>query len=433
MQILYNGNSWKQMIAMIPKLVSNDNNNSFKLPLYYIFLEDIKYMAILTRKERERLVLDLYYNQGKTYREISKEARISPRDIGVILYKAVEEKTERLKDEEQDGAEKHQQQRKPSLSAQAYKLFSERKTPLQVTVALNLKESEATNFYKEYWKLKHLHNLNIVYEETKGDIAPFLKLYRLSKAKGMGVKQVVNLHAIANNDLPSIEERLKTLRNDISMLQFQKRIDERNLYQLKNQIASTTKLLSSFRMSCGRERREIENLYNEKIRIANLVTQFKNNNEEYLKIKQEAEENVKSVLTNSKLLLKFAILSVIESLRSKPELYNFISYSISVETTSATDGSKYLSLMSGRQHQQQSFNDSYTALILEEAEKLYNELITKPTDSTIAAAVAIRASLPLSGNNNNQKLTYKNDRYERGEPRYNNKPEFYNNDQEKPN
>jgi DNA-directed RNA polymerase specialized sigma subunit len=28
----------------------------------------------LTRQERERLVLDLYYNQGKTYREIAKEA-----------------------------------------------------------------------------------------------------------------------------------------------------------------------------------------------------------------------------------------------------------------------------------------------------------------------------------------------------------------------
>jgi DNA-directed RNA polymerase specialized sigma subunit len=68
--------------------------NSFKLPLYYIFLEDTKYMTILTRQERERLVIDLYYNQGKTYREISKEARISPRDIGVILNKAVEEKTE---------------------------------------------------------------------------------------------------------------------------------------------------------------------------------------------------------------------------------------------------------------------------------------------------------------------------------------------------
>jgi hypothetical protein len=50
---------------MVPKLVTSDNNNnSFKLPLYYT-LEDTKYMTILTRQERDRLVLDLY-NQGKT-------------------------------------------------------------------------------------------------------------------------------------------------------------------------------------------------------------------------------------------------------------------------------------------------------------------------------------------------------------------------------
>jgi hypothetical protein len=187
------------------------------------------------------------------------------------------------------------------------------------------------------------------------------------------------------------------------MLQFQKRIDERNLYQLNNQIASTTKLLSSLRISCERERREIENLYNEKARFEALVTQFKNNNKEYNKIKQAAEEKVKDVLTNGKLVLKFATPSVIESLRSNPELYNFVSYSTSVETTSTTYRSNYLSLMlSGRQRQQQSFNDSYTALILEEAEKLYNKLTTELTNRFIrtAAAAAIRASsLPSPSNN----------------------------------
>jgi hypothetical protein len=48
-------------------------------------------------------------------------------------------------------------------------------------------------------------------------------------------------------------------------------------------------------------------------------------------------------------------------------------------------------MSSGRQHQQ-SFNDSYTALILEEAEKLYNKLTTELTDRSIAAAAAIGAS-----------------------------------------
>jgi hypothetical protein len=408
-----------EVIAMITKLVSNDNNKALSF-LMLIFLEDIKYMTILTRQERERLVLDLY-NQGKTYREIAKDARISPRDIGVILNKVIKEKTKQSKEEgikQQDdnndaGENKEQeQQQHPSLSAQAYKLFSDRKTPLEVAIALNLRESEATKFYKEYWKLKRLHNLNMVYEETKGDIEPFLKLYRLSKAAGMSVKQVVNLLTIANNDLSVIEQRVKRLRNDISALQFQKRIDERNLYQLKNQIAATTKLLNSFRVSCIRGRREIENLYNEKTRLEAIVTEFKNNNEEYLnKIKHEAEEKVKSVLTNSKLILKFATFSVIESLRTNPELYNFVLYNTSIGTASTTYGSNFLSLMSGRQYQQQqSFNDSYTALILEEAEKLYNKLTTEVTNRATAAAAAMTASSFSSPSiSNKQKLTNKND------------------------
>src|SRR5919112_4174514 len=214
-------------------------------------------MSIMTRQERERLVLELY-NQGKTIREIAKEARMSFRDIGVILNKTLKEKTEASKEvQRQDNngvVENNQQEPHLSLAAQAYKLFSDRKTTLQVAIALNLRESEATKFYREYWKLKQLYNLNMVYEETKGDIEYFLKLHKSSKAKGMGVKQVVNLLQIANNDLPAVEKRFKRLRNETSALQFQKRIDERSLYQLNNKIASTTKLLNSFRLSCKRER-----------------------------------------------------------------------------------------------------------------------------------------------------------------------------------
>ena len=199
---------------MKTKPISNDNNKSFKL-LHAIFIEDTKYMTILTRQERERLVLTLY-NQGKTIREIAKEVRMSFRDIGAILNKTVEEKTEGIKQNNNNDGEKNQEHL--SLSAQAYKLFSDRKTPLEVAIALNLRESDATKFYKEYWKLRQLHNLNMVYEETKGDIELLLRLYRLSKIKGMTVKQVVNLLAIANNDLPAVVRRFKRLGNDISAL-----------------------------------------------------------------------------------------------------------------------------------------------------------------------------------------------------------------------
>jgi hypothetical protein len=147
-----------------------------------------------------------------------------------------------------------------------------------------------------------------------------------------------------------------------------------------NQIETQRKALTSYRVSSIRERRKIENLNNEKARLEALVTQFKSNNEEYLKIKQTAEEKVKSVLIEGKILLKFATFSVIESLRMNPKLYNFVIHDNS-NNTNIIYGSNYPSLMlSGLQQHQQSFNDSYTALILKEAEKLYNKLTTQLTN-----------------------------------------------------
>ena len=110
-------------------------------------------------------------------------------------------------------------------------------------------------------------------------------------------------------------------------------------------------------------------------RLEDIVTEYKSNNEEYLKIKQVAEDKVKDVLTNGKLLLNFANASVIESLRSNPELYNFVSYSISNNNDTTSYGSNCPSLTLPRQQEHQPFSyitgdDIYAALILEEAEKL---------------------------------------------------------------
>jgi hypothetical protein len=98
---------------------------------YPLFPEDTNYDDINQtgrERERERLVIDHYYNQGKTYREISKAARISPSDIGIILNKIVEEKTKGWKEEQQnntDSVKNQNQEQQPhlSLSAQACIFF----------------------------------------------------------------------------------------------------------------------------------------------------------------------------------------------------------------------------------------------------------------------------------------------------------------------
>jgi hypothetical protein len=42
-----------------------------------------------------------------------------------------------------------------------------------------------------------------------------------------------------------------------------------------------SKALTSYRLSCVRERRDLEKLYNEKTRLETNVTGFKNNDEEF--------------------------------------------------------------------------------------------------------------------------------------------------------
>jgi hypothetical protein len=81
--------------------------------------------GVLTRKEREELVLDLYFKENNTYHEIAKIARISPRDIKPIIDKAINEK-ERTEHK--------------STTVQAYELFYKGKTPLEVAIILNIRE-----------------------------------------------------------------------------------------------------------------------------------------------------------------------------------------------------------------------------------------------------------------------------------------------------
>jgi DNA-directed RNA polymerase specialized sigma subunit len=103
-------------------------------------------------EQRRKRVIDLYFNQHKTYAEIAHVERISPRDIHAIIK------------EEEARRQKHKQQ---EISSKAYKLFSEGKTPVEVAIILNLTEPEVTRLYREYLKLKRLHKLYCVYIELE--------------------------------------------------------------------------------------------------------------------------------------------------------------------------------------------------------------------------------------------------------------------------
>jgi hypothetical protein len=346
----------------------------------------------ITRQERERVVLDLYYNQRKNIRQIAKEARISFRDIGTVLNKADEaQRKEQLQDIDDNVSVKNhhqQEQQQLSLSTQAYKLFSERKTPIQVAVALNLKESEITRFYKEYCKLGHMHDLNIVYEELKGDVIPFLKLYRSSRAAGMSEQHVVNLLRIANDNLPAIEYKYNRLEQEVNSLQVRKLNSNSTLQDLKNQISTLRKTLGFCDLTHKEQIEKIAGLQAKKIALEDLVKRFENNNEEYLKINQTVKDKVSSILSDGKGLLRLALYSLMESIRNEPIKYSpLICYYNNNNNFSLPGSTHYPAsyMYGGGEQRQQSissqdyFTEHFTAMLLNEAEKLYNKLVKEIT------------------------------------------------------
>jgi transposase len=330
----------------------------------------------MTRQERQKLVLDLYYNQGKNIREIAQEARMSFRDIGSILNKADEVREQDNNNNNNDIRNKKRQQQEReqqeqlSLSTQAYKLFSEGKSPIQVAVALNLKESEITRFYKEYIKLNQMRDLNIAYDELRGNITPFLKLYRSARATGMSEEHVVNLLRTANDNLPAVEYKYNRLKQEVNVLEIRKLNLNNNLQDLKNQISTLRKTLGFCDLTHKEQIEKIACLQAKRIALEDLVRRFENNNEEYLKINQTVKDKASSILSDGKVLLRLALYSVMESMRNEPVKYSsLICY----------NG------IYGLQQQQYTLSQNYyvehyTAMLVEEAERLYNKLVKEITN-----------------------------------------------------
>jgi transposase len=186
-------------------------------------------------EERKKCVIDLYYNQGKTMREIAKIERMSIRDISAILK------------EEEDKRQKNKHQRQEQeLSSKAYRLFSEGKTPIEVAIISKLRETEVTKLYRGYWKLRGLDKLNVIYKETNGKIWIVLKLYKqLIKKRHMSIEQVVNVVEIAIHRLPHMESLYKQVKDEVNKLQYTRQSLVNDIEARKHKISLLDKIAFS--------------------------------------------------------------------------------------------------------------------------------------------------------------------------------------------
>jgi len=123
-----------------------------------------------------------------------------------------------------------------SKSSQAYRMFSESKSPTDVAIALNMREHEVTQLNKESWTLKQLYDLNSIYLETRGDLGSFVKLYNLSKAPGLNSEHVIRILKLADDDLLRLEGRYYNFKSEETSLEAKKESLIRIIQDYDNQL-----------------------------------------------------------------------------------------------------------------------------------------------------------------------------------------------------
>ena len=152
----------------------------------------------MDRKQKEAFVLALY-EKGKTYRQITKEAGVSPNTIKAIVNKA--------------GLDQMS-----SISSRVFELYSQQKTPLQVTITLGLKSEDAIRYHQEYFMLLGLTEFTKIYLQIKDNPWPYVNLARLVHNAKMGDGEVVELLKIANGYLPRVRLEYDRLKAELNSL-----------------------------------------------------------------------------------------------------------------------------------------------------------------------------------------------------------------------
>jgi hypothetical protein len=324
----------------------------------------------LNRKEKEKLVVELY-GKGSSYHEIAKEARVSLRDIKGILDKANGVHT-------------------MSKSSQAYQMFSEGKSPIEVAITLDIREPEVTQLYRESWTLKQIYDLNCIYQETNRNLGPIVQLYNLSREAGLNAEHIVRILKFADGDLPRLEGRCYNLKSEVKYLKAKKENLVRIMREYENQVSVLGRSFDNYCRLCTREELKLADLQTKKLKAEALVSHFENIDKEYPKVRNFIKEKVYAILSKGEILLKLATFSVIQSIINNPEYYNLIVNDNLLPATHATPS--YLDNTNNWTTQ------SYETIIRNEAKKLYENLSKNLVEKILDKydVDISQSSLPLS-------------------------------------
>lgn len=279
----------------------------------------------MTNRQREQLIVRLY-QQGKSYREIAQEARISVRDIKPILkkYESAIITDDICSDLELRLDTQDAKSYLPN-STKAYKLFAEGKNPLQVSIELNLRAPETQVLYKEYLDLRRMHFLSNLFDELGNEgLSSLIQLYNACRAQQISNVQIIDYLQTFENHLPAVKIQYNRLQTEVFELTAKKQQFESEIYSLNNAIGSSLNFLKSIQDKCNEIERERNGLAIQKLRLLKFVSEFENNNCMFRKVEQFVQEKVNRILRDSMKLLELSLMAALKAFKNDPNTYSYL-------------------------------------------------------------------------------------------------------------
>jgi hypothetical protein len=134
---------------------------------------------------------------------------MSFRDIGAITNKA------KLQGERERGYTTAEEPKSPE--SQAFKMFSEGKSPVEVAIQLDLAADRVRAIYREYWELTGRYRLAQIYDERRYDLRGLLRLHKILKDLGMGEQEIINVLELARcKELERLQWKVQYLTNEVN-------------------------------------------------------------------------------------------------------------------------------------------------------------------------------------------------------------------------
>jgi maltodextrin utilization protein YvdJ len=118
-----------------------------------------------------------------------------------------------------------------------------------------------------------------------------------------------------------LEGRYYNLKSEVKSLEARRESLIRIMLDYDNQVKALGQSFDNYCQLCLQEELKLTNLQKERLKIETLVTQFQEKDTEYLRIKNIVKKEVYSALSNVAIMLKLAVVSVIQSIKRNPVKY----------------------------------------------------------------------------------------------------------------